>query len=142
MRFDAEIAVQNQSTLAVVHGQVGAFELVFDIAQDQQNIFERDWNNGRITFVFKINGQVEQSLFSYDQVEFESNPQGGSLQFSVPVNVDYITYTTNDSGYRNFTVEVLYRRGYEQPVATLLNNAEFVDEDQTSTLINDAIFEV
>lgn len=142
LRFDAEIAVQNQSTLAVVHGQVGAFELVFDIAQDQQNIFERDWNNGRITFVFKINGQVEQSLFSYDQVEFESNPQGGSLQFSVPVNVDYIKYTTNDPGYRNFTVEVLYRRGYEQPVATLLNNAEFVDEDQTSTLINDAIFEV
>lgn len=138
LEYDSNNAVLSGSTLAVVGGTENAFNVVFDVTEaEQKSIFVRDYNDNRISLVFKINNVVVENLFTYSITTFDEE----DLTFAVSINVDYLTYQLNDPGYRNFTVEVSYTRGYESEVYIPIVSAAYILEGITQS-VSEPTFEV
>ena len=120
--FDAE-----NNLFAVKINTNDCFEIKFDLQQNQKDIFKRDFEEGKISVDFFVNGQKNNSMFvtTFD-VE----------NASAKVTVGEFDYEPNDSGYRNISIKINYLRGNGNVVTTdVTNYFDINNADNNSSIL-------
>ena len=91
--------------IAIVHKTDNAFEIVFNLLEEQEQFFIRDWEQGRISLRFLIE-DVPTNIFEIVESKFIDH------RFSLVVKAGPIQYVSEtDTGFRYFKIELLHTQG-------------------------------